>query len=228
MLGRLLNRLTAWNAARDTRPEFVKKSQARIWRITVLAIAAILGAGLALLAFIGKNDTLNRLAGDETCLRSVVAAQSTRSNVLGGLNARLKTADQSRQNWNTIEQQLFARAFSHRPLSAAVLRREFARANRGYLRADARYRRLSTLYDRASQAHPVPQLDCTAGQLNRPAPTVTATTTMHATATKTTHTTIHAPPRVVIRTRVVTRHAVATRTAPAPGSGKHHRHRPRR
>lgn len=158
----------------------MKASQARIWRITTLAIVAIVGATFAVVAYIGKNHTVERLSADEACLRSVVRAQSQRSVVLTRLSKRRSDADQARQNWNTREQQLFARALGNHPLPRRVLRREFARANRGYLAADRRYRRLSTLYDRAQQAHPVPQLNCKAGPLALPAPVVTETTTAPA------------------------------------------------
>lgn len=210
-------RLSRWVAVRAARPEFVKASQARIWRITTLAIVAIIGATLAVVAYVGKNDAVDRLSGDETCLKSVVGELSQRSSVLTRLSKRRSDADQARQNWNTVEQQIFARALSGHPLPRAVLRREFARANRHYLHADARYRRANTRYNQAAQAHPVPKLNCDGGRLDQPAPTVTATSTTHATTTRA----VRIPHNVPgpMRTRVIVR----TVTEP-PGKhrGRHH------
>lgn len=207
----------SWRAERADRSEFVKASQARIWRIVAVAIVAILGATFAVVAF---TVIVHRLSRDESCLRSVAAASSQRSDVLSRLSKQRSDADQRRQNWNTREQQLFARALSNHPLPRPVLRREFARANRHYLRADAIYRQLNTRYNQAAQAHPVPKLNCDNGRLNQPAPTVTATSTTtrtaHSTATATRTMPGHGATRVIVRPGPTT-----TRTVFAPpGKGR--------
>lgn len=153
-----------WRAARQARPDFIKASQARIWRIVAVAVVAIVGATAAVVALIQGSATVDRLAADEACLKSVVIANSARSAVLTQLNQQRADADQARQDWNTAEQQVFGQALHIRTTAdRARIRVDFARANRGYLHADARYRHLNALYNQAVSAHPVPKLNCSGG-----------------------------------------------------------------
>jgi hypothetical protein len=168
-------------------------------------IAALAIVALAVAVLLGSY-TIARLADDEQCLRSVVAASSERSAVLTSLAKRRTNADNLRQFWNTQEQRAFAAALRARtPADHAKVRHDFSVALHHYLRADAAYRRANVRYNQAAQAHPVPRLRCTdAGQLDRPSPTVTKTTTAPAPS-----------PRTVIRTTHVP--APVTRTARLPG-----------
>lgn len=217
---------------RSERSDFVKASERRIWRITAVSVLAIVGMTLAVLALLQNAGTVARLSDDEDCLRSVVAANSERSTVLSQLGKRRTDADIARQAWNTREQQVFDEALHQRTAAdAAKVRHDFTVALHGYLRADARYRRLNTAYNQAAQAHPVPKLHCTAGRLDQPAGTVTAstTTTAHATSTATSTQTRTTPgptstvtvtaTRTVVATRTVTKTVTATVTV-APGKQK--------
>lgn len=216
-------RWAAWRAERAARSEFVRASQARIWRITSVSVLAILGCVAATLAVISNGSTLTRLSDDERCLRSVIAAQNDRSSVLSRLGKQRTDADNRRQSWNTAEQRAFAEALAARtPADRRKVRHDFTRALKHYLHADTQYRRLNTRYNQAQQAHPVPKLHCTAGRLHQPVPTVTATRTATATHTMPARTktrTVQRPGGGVVRTRVIVRTVTAP---PGKGRGRHH------
>lgn len=221
---------------RAERSEFVKASERRVWRITAVAVVAIVGMTLAVLALLWNAGTVSRLSADEDCLHSVVVANSERSSVLSELSKKRTDADAARQHWTTVQNEVIHYVLHPQgKVDTARARLQYDRANRHYLAADARWQRLDTRYNQAAQAHPVPELHCEAGHLSGPVPTVTAstttTTTAHATSTATsTKTHTAAPPTATvsvpgptstvhtIRTPLATRTVTQTRTVTATPS----------
>lgn len=149
-----------------------------------------------------QKATITRLQNDEACLRSVVAQQSVRSNVLTMLGNRRDQLAINRQAWITKEQVLTKQAFKTKsPAGLARIEKSYSYALSHYLTADRKWHLAQAAYLDAQQRHPVPKLDCTAGHLDQPAPVVTKTS--HAPA----------PPA---KTKTVTSTATTTRPAPPP------------
>ena len=180
---------------------------------------------MALIASVGwwrQTQITDRISCDESCLRSVVAAQIDRSATLSKLDAARTDAARRRQGWTTLQQKLFERALLPLTKAQAVgLRNSFKRALDGYLADDAQWQHLNSEYMAASKRQPVPKLSCNARNLNQPIPAVTRTLRVTSTMPAPKAKTIRPPASTVfVRTPGPTVFVPTTVTV-APRKGHH-------
>jgi len=183
---------------------------------------------MALIASVGwwrQTQITDRISGDESCLRSVVAAQIDRSATLSKLDAARTDAARRRQGWTTLQQKLFERALLPLTKKQAVgLRNSFKRALDGYLADDAEWNVLNTEYMAAAKKQPIPKLSCNQHNLDQPIPAVTRTVTSTKPAPKAKTVVSHAPASTVYRQTPGPTVFVPTTITQTAAPGKRHGH----
>lgn len=113
-----------------------------------------------------------RQTNEEACIKSILSAQRERTTVLVKIAAKRDHWADVKDYWQEAEQQVFKHALSGHSKQADV-RRDFKRANLGYLHAANKYRQYKKLYTQSSLAHPIPKDQCNAGKLNQAPPVIT-------------------------------------------------------